>query len=48
MIVKIKSQFIQISDIVNGQLVKYKYIGYTIKEAKRKFKTTNHQDTPGV
>ncbi len=38
MSVEVKPQFILITDVINGYLVKEKYIGYTINEAKRKFK----------
>ena len=38
MTIEIKTQFILITDIINGYLVKEKYIGYSIYEAKRRFK----------
>ena len=38
MSVEVKPQFILITDVINGYLVKEKYIGYTINEAKRRFK----------
>ena len=42
MTVEIKPQFILISDIINNHLVKEKYIGYSVKEAKKLFKTKYH------
>lgn len=36
--VEVKSQFILITDVINGYLVKERYIGYTINEAKKRFK----------
>ena len=38
MTIEIKTQFILITDIINGYLVKERYIGYSINEAKRRFK----------
>jgi|TARA_Y100001963_G_scaffold119830_1_gene167254 hypothetical protein len=36
--VEVKPQFILITDVINGYLVKERYIGYTINEAKKRFK----------
>jgi hypothetical protein len=35
--IEVKSQFILVADIIDGKLVKKKYIGYTKAEAKKKF-----------
>jgi len=35
--VNVKGRFIMVSDIIDGKLVKKKYIGYTLAEAKKKF-----------
>lgn len=38
MTVEKTNQFILISDIVNNQYIKQKYIGYSIKDCKKMFK----------
>lgn len=40
MTVEIKPGFILVSDIIDGQLVKEKYIGYSVREAKKLFTLT--------
>lgn len=38
MTIERKNNFILISDIVNNQFIKQKYIGYSVTEAKKLFK----------
>jgi hypothetical protein len=39
MTVEVKPQFILISDRIKGVLITEKYIGYSVTEAKKKFKS---------